>query len=112
MIRQRYGSFSPDSGLIIPRKGLLKPFWAAGSGDLACLLGCFIFFFGPGSGCASRWTGISEQPCYSEQSAADQQTVSIEPGAPRWIVSHFKQTSIGAVLFTPNLSGRLETSAW
>lgn len=53
---------------------------------------------------------MSEQPCYSERSAADQQTVSIEPGAPRWIVPHFRQTSIGAVLFTPNPSGRLETS--
>lgn len=45
---------------------------------------------------------MSEQPCYSEQSAAadQQQTVSIEPGAARWIVPHVKQTSIGAVLPT------------
>lgn len=43
-----------------------------------------------------RQTGISEQSCYSEPAAvADHQTVSIEPGALRWIALHLKQTTRG-----------------
>lgn len=44
IIRQYYGWFQPDSGVILPRKGLLKPFWAAGSGAAASLPACSAVF--------------------------------------------------------------------
>lgn len=44
IIRQYCGWFQPDSGVVLPRKGLLKPLWAAGSGAAAILPGCSAVF--------------------------------------------------------------------
>lgn len=44
IIRQCSGSFPPDSGLFLPRKGPPKPLWAAGSGAAAVLPACSAVF--------------------------------------------------------------------
>lgn len=114
IIRQYYRAFPPD-GLFSylvkvsrSHSGVRTP-----AARRSCLP-CWLFFWTLLSRCFGESPDrreLASSPCYSEQSAvADQQTVSIEPGALRWIAPHLKQANHRGGAVYPDPSGGLKIS--